>query len=870
MQVAHQTDNITHAVLGGKTDISFGISDDPAFFQILSSALYKDPMLAMVRETICNAWDAHIDSGCVDTPLTITLDDEHLIIRDYGKGIPDALIGPIYGVYGASTKKKDGRQTGGFGLGCKSPFAYTDHFEVISHHEGVRTIYRMSKSSAEKMGKPSIVPIASFPTEETGIQVKIPLKGGAQDQRLSSLVRQVVFNGDIKANYNDELLETIGLCDAESGFILINNAESSMNILQAFNDHNIHVRYGNVIYPVESSSEINALWMKINNMLQNVYQCRLVLSAPADSISVTPSRESLTMSEITVETLKTLMSKFLAHLMQNRELSHRYEEMTIEYIDKAAADVNYSVAAKLLFNGWTVPGIPEQHSIRLLKTTEDLALMEVLLRYNGRSGKIKAGKWLEFMGRYLTMMVQEMLLDRGLVQSWLADAKRIKKFMSSPNSGWEYHRIRGAESSEVRTATRWWQQRIALPLVQKILKTSSVIKVEKISYVSRDVLGAESVRGIRQPRMIKRVKIDNHTSNLKSLLTPTLVLCHNGEIITKRVGRLDLDQKVGAIQLGDYFVLELPRVKDVVESVVPLLEALDGVHVIDLTKRMPHEEEAYQERLNDRKVLLEAQKKLNPAGAVSTSVIKKPKPGLVTMKNLITKSNSLDTTLFTTLVDPERTLSPSFIAKVSLAADKTGFTDEFGPATSVAIARLWGDEGAVTNNSAFHAKQVKKGIMNISAFVVDKVVNEISTNPDIKEYMSFDPEKVGAYLHSHTGYHKAADLVRLYDLFITVPDLHTVLPNFTPLSEENQLRLIVWRDVVHGYTWRNTKEIKDAAEEIKDVELSPEVKKLLDEMIINPFLDIIDQDELKNTFIKQRGNPVVMKKLASIIQSFLN
>lgn len=173
MQVAHQTDFVTHAVLGGKTDISFGISDDPAFFQILSSALYKDPMLAMVRETICNAWDAHIDSGCVDTPLTITLDDEHLIIRDYGKGIPDALIGPIYGVYGASTKKKDGRQTGGFGLGCKSPFAYTDHFEVISHHEGVRTIYRMSKSSAEKMGKPSIVPIASFPTQETGIQVKI-------------------------------------------------------------------------------------------------------------------------------------------------------------------------------------------------------------------------------------------------------------------------------------------------------------------------------------------------------------------------------------------------------------------------------------------------------------------------------------------------------------------------------------------------------------------------------------------------------------------------------------------------------------------------------------------------------------------------
>ena len=175
MLVAHQDDHITHAVIGGKQQINFGISDDPAFFQILSSALYKDPMLAMVRETICNAWDAHIDSGRTDRPISVTLDDDYLIIRDYGNGIPDALIGPIYAIYGASTKKNDGRQTGGFGLGCKSPFAYTDHFEVTSHHAGVRTIYNMSKSSAAVQGKPSIVPIASFPTTESGITVKIPL-----------------------------------------------------------------------------------------------------------------------------------------------------------------------------------------------------------------------------------------------------------------------------------------------------------------------------------------------------------------------------------------------------------------------------------------------------------------------------------------------------------------------------------------------------------------------------------------------------------------------------------------------------------------------------------------------------------------------
>jgi hypothetical protein len=108
MLVAHQSDHITHAVIGGKKSINFGISDDPAFFQILSSALYKDPMLAMVRETICNAWDAHIESSNTNKPVQITINDDYLIIQDFGNGIPDSLIGPIYGVYGASTKKNDG------------------------------------------------------------------------------------------------------------------------------------------------------------------------------------------------------------------------------------------------------------------------------------------------------------------------------------------------------------------------------------------------------------------------------------------------------------------------------------------------------------------------------------------------------------------------------------------------------------------------------------------------------------------------------------------------------------------------------------------------------------------------------------------
>lgn len=62
MQVTHTDDHITHAVIGGGQTIDFGISNNAEFFHILSSTLYTNQELAVVREVLCNAWDAHIEA----------------------------------------------------------------------------------------------------------------------------------------------------------------------------------------------------------------------------------------------------------------------------------------------------------------------------------------------------------------------------------------------------------------------------------------------------------------------------------------------------------------------------------------------------------------------------------------------------------------------------------------------------------------------------------------------------------------------------------------------------------------------------------------------------------------------------------------
>ena len=93
MQVTHSAD---HMLTGGAKTIEFGISNDAAFFHILSSTLYSDQRLAVAREVLCNVWDAHIRAGITDKPIEVTITD---------------LWVPWDGTYGGTDKNNNGLET---------------------------------------------------------------------------------------------------------------------------------------------------------------------------------------------------------------------------------------------------------------------------------------------------------------------------------------------------------------------------------------------------------------------------------------------------------------------------------------------------------------------------------------------------------------------------------------------------------------------------------------------------------------------------------------------------------------------------------------------------------------------------------------
>lgn len=155
---------------------SFQIKASPKAFQILSDSLYQNKELAILRELIANAVDAHVDAGTTDTAFEIhlpTILEPYFEVKDFGTGLADSDIKALYTTYFGSNKTGTNDLIGGLGLGSKSPFAYADQFTVVSRFNGIETRYQIYKDAT---GMPTVSAIASTPTEEAnGLTVNVPI-----------------------------------------------------------------------------------------------------------------------------------------------------------------------------------------------------------------------------------------------------------------------------------------------------------------------------------------------------------------------------------------------------------------------------------------------------------------------------------------------------------------------------------------------------------------------------------------------------------------------------------------------------------------------------------------------------------------------
>lgn len=155
----------------------FRIEASAKAFQILSSNLYTDKPLAILRELSCNALDAHRDAGTLDRPFEISMPSRvnpTLHFRDYGTGMSDEKVYGLYSTVFASDKTDSDLDIGGLGLGSKTPFSYSDTFTLITYLNGVKTIWLCY---IDDDGEPAVQIAEKDDTDEpNGVEYQIPVK----------------------------------------------------------------------------------------------------------------------------------------------------------------------------------------------------------------------------------------------------------------------------------------------------------------------------------------------------------------------------------------------------------------------------------------------------------------------------------------------------------------------------------------------------------------------------------------------------------------------------------------------------------------------------------------------------------------------
>ena len=803
MQVSHQNDHITHAVIGGKQGIEFGISNSAEFFNILSSTLYKDQILAVVREVLCNAWDAHIEAGCTDRPVLITLTDDLFTIKDFGKGIHHDDMGLIYGTYGNSTKKNDGKQTGGFGLGCKAPFAYTDHFDVVSAHAGIRTVYNLSKSSAQAVGKPGITPITSFPSEESGLSVTIRIKPGDR-LRFEELILRIAHNGDMNMKLNGVQLKTLEFDVSKQNFLL-----TRARLLGA--RHRIMVRYGNVIYPAETSGneqEFSAICNHLNALRGNHQDhfC-IVFQAPPHSIAVTPSRETLSMQEHTVNTLGKLFKDFLASLETD------FKQACLQYTDGV---IQKAVAAKrvdeLLKREEALPELVKHDLVLRIDDFDEMA--KTFLQFNYPKG-------LDYRKQDITLrleaMAQNNLLDRGKVQSFLRELKGVQKECSS-NRSWHV----------IAEPTNWLQRRVIRPLLCGLAEAG--LPADRLFSCSPEDHNWKPSNRDGVAPLVQATRTSPH-----HLLT-TIPFLRNIVVLATR--RADLTARAfnhpvfrGAGRYYGYLVYIVGRKKGEIDAAREFF-AQTGMVVADLIQSE------------------EAEKPEN-----TITVPRKPAKKGVTKLSSIKGTYSIDIA-HALREDAERIEAPEFILQVSYRSSHSSHSiDRWSKVHTALLVKLFGDKGAITNSTATFDKWCGKGAVPFMDYVRTKICQYMLTNPRIKAYWAYSRDHLEESNH-----------IQLINLIYGDDRLSAEFGLVNPLTDEDKEYLALWHALKQQDYYAHT-EVAQVNKFLKAIPASSEVLALKKQLTA-PMLPFLDTGEFSHAV--RNASPAHLTKLVNLLKTILN
>lgn len=330
----------------------YQIGDPRVICKILSDSLYSNKIGSIIRELSANAIDAHKDNGKENVPFDVHLpghcnglfngsDRKYFSIRDYGKGLTEVEMISIYTIYGGSTKRTTNDFIGGFGIGSKSPFAYSNQFEVVSYNNGKKQHYICYINNE---AYPCITKVEDVETNEpSGLEVIVNIANEDDCNQFNfEAIKQYSYY-DVRPNCNIELPDLVPYIKTKD-YCIYTKTQNEKAIDDCFrkytktsyffysdsfiNFHNytskVFVKMNNYIYSIPD--DIMKKMMEIQDLRGILYSGLLILNADIASCDINASREDIAVTDKSIDTIVRLYTKFIDSFFA--ELVKKYEGKT--------------------------------------------------------------------------------------------------------------------------------------------------------------------------------------------------------------------------------------------------------------------------------------------------------------------------------------------------------------------------------------------------------------------------------------------------------------------------------------------------------------------------------------------------------------
>ena len=323
------------------TKMGFAPEAKSFLMDMMSDGLYSDKYGSIVREIASNCVDANTESGS-NEPVQIVISKPNsfsnageLSFSDNGIGISPERIEDIFTLYFASTKRDGNDMIGGFGIGAKSPFAYTDVFRVETvSGDGVMRTYLMEKRGQDR----SCTLLSEVPDNgPTGTTIRIPVKDTYDYEKfVRAINEQTVLLRPISVVIADGEYRAATVYEYETFYVAFSGKDG-----EPLYDR---VALGNVVYKYEGLTDL---------VDKRAYTggCTVIPKLEIGKVMPTMSRESLQLTDEAREYIKSRMAEVVAEI----------QGMS----DAMAVESDSIIEVLRAFGGSTIalPGMKDGHKI---------------------------------------------------------------------------------------------------------------------------------------------------------------------------------------------------------------------------------------------------------------------------------------------------------------------------------------------------------------------------------------------------------------------------------------------------------------------------------------------------------------------------